>query len=88
MRCCDRFAALYVSHGRVAAPVPTSPIREIMHGYVSTGAAWLTLSLVNAGIAQGKNRSGWNWFVISLLLGPVATFLIVTWPALERPDSR
>jgi hypothetical protein len=59
-----------------------------MHGYVSTGAAWLTLSLVNAGLAQGKNRSGWNWFVISLLLGPVATFLIVTWPALERPNSR
>ena len=59
-----------------------------MHGYVSTGAAWLTLSLVNAGLAQGKNRSGWNWFVISLFLGPVATFLIVTWPALGRPDSR
>ena len=63
-------------------------IREIVHGYVSTGAAWLTLSMVNAGLAQGKNRSGWNWFVISLLLGPVATFLIVTWPAIKRPDSR
>jgi hypothetical protein len=59
-----------------------------MHGYVSTGAAWATLTLVNAGLAQGKNRSGWNWFLISLLLGPVATFLIVTSRALERPDSR
>lgn len=38
---------------------------------------WLTLALINAGIAQGKNRSGLNWFLISLLLGPIATFLLV-----------
>lgn len=38
---------------------------------------WGTLSLINAGLAQGKNRSGLNWFLISLLLGPIATFLIV-----------
>jgi len=38
---------------------------------------WGTLSLVNAGLAQGKGRSGLNWWLISLLLGPVATFLIV-----------
>jgi hypothetical protein len=38
---------------------------------------WGTLSLINAGLAQGKNRSGLNWFLISLLLGPLATFLIV-----------
>lgn len=23
---------------------------------------WGTLALINAGIAQGKNRSGTNWF--------------------------
>ena len=40
-------------------------------------AGWGTLSLVNAGIAQGKNRSGLNWFLVSLLLGPVATLLLV-----------
>jgi len=33
--------------------------------------------LVNAGLAQGKNRSGLAWFLVSLLLGPLATFLIV-----------
>lgn len=55
-----------------------------MDGYVSTGAGWFTLSLVNAGLAQGKNRSGFNWFVLSLLFGPLATFLIVAWPAVER----
>jgi len=38
---------------------------------------WGTLSLINAGLAQGKNRGGLNWFLLSLLLGPVATLLIV-----------
>ena len=42
---------------------------------------WFTLALINAGLAQGKNRSGLAWFLISLLLGPLATFLIVV---LER----
>jgi hypothetical protein len=32
-------------------------------------AGWGTLALLNAGIAQGKNRSGLNWFLLSLLLG-------------------
>ena len=38
---------------------------------------WGTLALINAGLAQSKNRSGLAWFLISLLLGPVATFLLV-----------
>lgn len=38
---------------------------------------WGTLALINAGLAQGKNRSGLNWFLISLLLGPIATFILV-----------
>ncbi|MBN1825345.1 MAG: hypothetical protein JW958_03695 [Candidatus Eisenbacteria bacterium] len=38
---------------------------------------WGTLALINAGIAQGKNRSGLLWFLVSLLLGPIATFLLV-----------
>ncbi|SHJ36763.1 hypothetical protein SAMN05444401_2925 [Clostridium amylolyticum] len=38
---------------------------------------WGTLSLINAGLAQGKNRSGLNWFLLSLILGPVATFFLV-----------
>ena len=40
-------------------------------------AGWGTLALINAGLAQGKNRSGLNWFIVSLLLGPIATFLLV-----------
>jgi len=38
---------------------------------------WFTLSLINAGLAQAKNRSGLLWWLVSLFLGPVATFLIV-----------
>jgi hypothetical protein len=38
---------------------------------------WGTLALINAGLAQGKNRSGFNWFLLSLFLGPIATFILV-----------
>jgi hypothetical protein len=49
-------------------------------------AGWGTLSLVNAGLAQGKMRSGLLWWVFSLLLGPIATLLIVVLPPPEpRP---
>ncbi len=43
-------------------------------GYV---VGWGTLALINAGLAQGKNRSGLLWFLLSLILGPVATLIIV-----------
>jgi len=38
---------------------------------------WGTLALINAGLAQGKNRSGLNWFLLSLFLGPFATLGLV-----------
>ena len=41
---------------------------------------WGTLSLINAGLAQSKGRSGLLWWLISLFLGPIATFLIVVLP--------
>jgi type IV secretory pathway VirB2 component (pilin) len=44
---------------------------------------WGTLSLINAGLAQSKGRGGLLWWVLSLFLGPVATFLIVV---LERVE--
>jgi hypothetical protein len=44
------------------------------------GLEWATLALINAGLAQGKNRSGLSWFLISILLGPIATLLIVLRP--------
>lgn len=38
---------------------------------------WFTLSLINAGLAQSKGRSGALWWLASLFLGPICTFLIV-----------
>ncbi|GAA0502790.1 hypothetical protein GCM10008986_33030 [Salinibacillus aidingensis] len=38
---------------------------------------WGTLALINAGLAQGKNRTGLNWFLLSLFLGPLATFILL-----------
>jgi hypothetical protein len=46
---------------------------------------WGTLALVNAGLAQSKHRSGLIWFLASLLLGPLATFLVVV---LDDPRER
>ena len=34
------------------------------------------MALLNAGLAQGKNRSGLGWWLLSLLLGPIATFVL------------
>lgn len=43
----------------------------------SYAVGWGTLALINAGLAQGKGRSGLIWFLVSLLIGPIATLLIV-----------
>jgi drug/metabolite transporter superfamily protein YnfA len=48
------------------------------------GGVWFALALVNAGLAEQKNRSRLRWFVVSLILGPLATALIVVWPRVER----
>ena len=55
-----------------------------MSGHETFVAGWGTLSLINAGLAQAKRRSGLNWWLLSLLLGPVATFLVVV---LDPPTS-
>ncbi len=48
-----------------------------MNGSTQYVVGWGTLSLINAGLAQSKGRSGLAWWLVSLLLGPIATFLIV-----------
>lgn len=55
-----------------------------MTEFVPTGVFWFTLMLINAGLAEQKGRSRMNWFLLSVLLGPIATALIVVW---EPPDS-
>lgn len=49
---------------------------------------WGTLTLVNAGLAQAKGRSGLAWWLVSLLLGPIATFLIVVLDPVRTPAAR
>ena len=36
-----------------------------------------TLAMLNAGLAEMKGRSRLLWFLVSLPLGPLATFIIV-----------
>jgi len=48
---------------------------------------WGSLALINAGLAQGKNRSGLGWFLLSLLLGPIATFILVAFMDKVPPRS-
>lgn len=49
---------------------------------------WGTLALINAGLAQGKNRKGFNWFIISVFLGPNATLILLMMPKLEYDPER
>lgn len=69
-------------------PKPALVLLELpmsAHQAPEFAVGWGTLALLNAGIAQGKNRSGLNWFLLSLLLGPIATFLLVAFfPKLPR----
>ena len=49
---------------------------------------WGTLALINAGLAQGKNRSGLGWFLGSLLFGPMATLFLVLQPNAVPVEQR
>ena len=44
-----------------------------------------TLALINAGLAEQKGRSRLVWFLLSLVLGPVATLLIVLLESVGKP---
>lgn len=46
---------------------------------------WFTLALINAGLAQGKGRSGLAWWAVSLFVGPLATLLIVLLDPVKPP---
>ncbi len=50
---------------------------SVVHDGGGYAVGWFTLSLINAGLAQAKGRSGGAWWLASLLIGPLATLLIV-----------
>lgn len=55
-----------------------------MNNHNEWAAGWGTLALINAGLAAGMKRSRLVWFLLSLLLGPVATFILVLLGREER----
>jgi hypothetical protein len=55
-----------------------------MTGNTGYFVGWGTLALINAGLAQPRGRSGLAWWLVSLLLGPIATLLIVTLPEVRE----
>jgi hypothetical protein len=52
------------------------------------GAVWLTMAILAGGYARTRNRSAWTWFILTLVLGPIAAFLLVTWPIREPEIGR
>jgi hypothetical protein len=66
-------------------PDQSNKLREgtAMHQQTEYVVGWGTLSLINAGLAQSKRRSGLAWWLLSLFLGPIATFLIVVLDKVE-----
>ncbi|MEU4016812.1 hypothetical protein AB0E56_16230 [Microbacterium sp. NPDC028030] len=45
---------------------------------------WLTVAILAGGFARTRNRSAWAWFLLTLLFGPFAAFLLVVWPPVTR----
>lgn len=57
----------------------------------TNGAWWLALAIVTAGLAETKGRRRWIWFLLGLILGPIATALVVIWDrpaAVQAPPAR
>lgn len=59
-----------------------------MDDYRDYAVGWGTLALITAGLAQSKNRSGLGWFLGALLLGPIATLLLVAFCDRLPPGHR
>jgi hypothetical protein len=53
-------------------------MNEVYYSNSGYAVGWFTLALINAGLAQGKGRSGLIWFFISVFTGPLATLALVT----------
>jgi uncharacterized protein (DUF983 family) len=48
---------------------------------------WVALALINAGLAEQKNRTRLGWFLGSLFVGPLATaYIVIAAPAPPSDD--
>ena len=45
--------------------------------YVEPVVGWFSLSLIIAGLAKAMNRNGLLWWILGILTGPVALFILV-----------
>lgn len=57
--------------------LPLAEVTAVSNEVGGWAVGWGTLSLINAGLAQAKGHSGLLWWLASLLLGPIATLIIV-----------
>ena len=65
----------------------TVVIRDLSNEFRGYAVGWFTLALINADLAQSKNRSGLGWWLASLFIGPIATFLIVVLDKAPQPPQ-
>jgi hypothetical protein len=70
------FSGLILDAGGDILPSQSSQ-QTLMNNTREYAVGWFTLSLINAGLAQLKGRSGLGWWFASLFFGPICTFLIV-----------
>jgi len=49
-------------------------------------AGWGTLALINANLGQIKGGNGLIWFLVSLVLGPIATAILLFRSAPASPS--
>jgi hypothetical protein len=57
-------------------------MQDVTRGYA---VGWGTLALLNAGLAQAKGHSRLIWFLLSLVLGPIATLVLVVFMGMKPP---
>ena len=79
----DSGEMLAVAPALVGPQLKRDPLATRIQSMDSTGfggeyfVGWGTLALINAALAQTKNRSRLAWFLLSLFLGPLATLAIL-----------
>ena len=46
------------------------------HNTLASGG-WLLFAIIAVFVAGTKNRSGFNWFFLTMIFGPIALFILV-----------
>lgn len=54
--------------------------------YVMAGS-WFFLALLSVGVALAKKRSPLNWFLLTMVFGPLAMISLLVQPSLEPHEE-